>query len=329
MNVIVANKYSSMLQELNIEVIQTVVGEFDVDDLVTNFKNFYFNRMILDITALKNYNDIRTLQKLSLSFDMDKVILLLDDSGELSSREFLSNIISIGIYNFAKNIEGILYLYNHPNTYRDVAQYHQLDNVYQQNVSNQQSFLNMFTEQPDPNIIGSMPTRILGIKNITKQAGATTLTYLCKKELQKYYSVAAIEVGKGDFRFFADKDLISATNTNAASLIAHNSDKEVILVDINDNKQVEELCHEIIYLLEPSTIKLNRIMLINNKVFQTLKNKKVILNQSLLNSKDVEDFEYESRLKIFYNMPNLDDRALELPDLTEFLIKLGFTRIEK
>ena len=39
---------------------------------------------------------------------------------------FISQLISMGIYNFAKDIDGIQYLYNNPNSYRDVAQYHQL-----------------------------------------------------------------------------------------------------------------------------------------------------------------------------------------------------------
>ena len=36
--------------------------------------------MIIDITAIKNYQDIKTMQNLSVNFDMSKVILLLDDS---------------------------------------------------------------------------------------------------------------------------------------------------------------------------------------------------------------------------------------------------------
>ena len=324
MNVIIANKYISMLNSLNIEVIAKEIGEFSVDDIIAKFKNFYFNRMILDITALKNYRDISTLQKLSLSLDMSKVILVLDDSSELSSMEFLSNIISIGIYNFAKNPEGILYLISNPNTYRDVAQYHQIGTSNIQ--SNNQYFYN---NKVDSELVGSSPTRVLGIKNVTRQAGATTLTYLFKKVLSKYYSVVAIEIGKSDFRFFNDKELISVTNNDAATVIAHNSDKEIILVDLNDNKQMEDLCHDIIYLVEPSTIKLNRIMLINGKILQSLRNKKVILNQSLLDSKDVSDFEYESKLNVFYNLPNLDDRAPELKEVNDLLIKLGFTRVEK
>ena len=77
MNVIVSNKYQSMLANLEIDVIKRLDGEFDADELGGMFKNFFFQRMILDITALKDYRDIKTLQKLSISLDMDKVILLL------------------------------------------------------------------------------------------------------------------------------------------------------------------------------------------------------------------------------------------------------------
>ena len=79
MNVIVANKYQTMLQGLDIDIIKTMYGEYDADEIVSTFQNFYFQRMILDITAIKNYKDITNLQKLSISLDMDKVILLLDD----------------------------------------------------------------------------------------------------------------------------------------------------------------------------------------------------------------------------------------------------------
>ena len=70
-------------------------------------------------------------------------------------------------------------------------------------------------------------------------------------------------------------------------------------------------------------------MLINSKVFGTLKNKKVILNQSLLSPKDVLDFEYESRTKIYYNLPPLDEREKGSNALIAFLIKLGFSKLQK
>lgn len=316
MNVIIANKYQSMLQGLDIDVIKTLEGEFDVDDIIEQFQNFFFQRMILDITALKNYKDIRTLQKLSISLDMDKVILLLDDSEESSSNEYLSKLISMGIYNFTKNVEGIMYLYNNPNTYRDVAHIHQLD------ISKPQDVVVEKYAEVEP-VVG---TKIIGVKNVTKQSGATTLIYMMVKQLEKNYSVVALEVNKSDFRYFNDKKLISVPSTDIGNAIAKYSNYNAILIDVNDNKQAESLCHEVLYLVEPSIIKLNKLMLVNSNAFKELKNKKIILNQSLLNAKDVLDFEYESGAKIYYNMPPLDEREKSIHALNSLLVRLGFTR---
>ena len=63
MNVIIANKYKDMLMGLNIEIIKSMEGVFEVDEIIDTFSNFYFDRMILDITAIKNYTDLDNLAK--------------------------------------------------------------------------------------------------------------------------------------------------------------------------------------------------------------------------------------------------------------------------
>ena len=316
MNVIIANKYQSMLEGLGIDIIKKKVGEFEVEEIINEFQNFFFQRMILDITAIKDYRDIKNLQKLSISLDMDKVILLLDDSSEGTSGDYLSKLISMGIYNFTKNVEGIMYLYNNPNSYRDVAHIQQLDMTSGEEV---------VIEKYEETVTG---TRIIGLKNVTKQSGATTLAYMMKNQLKQNYSVVAIEVNKGDFRYFNDKSLISTTNFEIGNQISKYSDNDVIIVDINDSKQAEELCHEVLYLVEPSIIKLNKLMLVNSGIFKELnkRNAKIVLNQSLLNSKDVLDFEYESGAKIYYNMPPLDEREKSIFALNSLLVRLGFTK---
>lgn len=317
MNVVISNKYQSMIESLNLDVIKSLNGEFEVEEIINQFQNFFYQRMILDITALKNYRDIRTLQKLSISLDMDKLILLIDDTIDDGSGTYLSKLISMGIYNFTKNAEGILYLYNNPNSYRDVAHIQQLD---MEPVTHEEVVVEKYEN--------TVPTgsRIIGIKNITKQSGATTLTYMIKNQLKENYSVVAIEVNKSDFRYFNDKELVSTTNFEVGNTITKYSDHDVILLDINDSKQAEELCQDVIYLIEPSIIKLNKLMLVNSNIFKTLKDKKVILNQSLLSSKDVLDFEYESGLKIYYNMPPLDEREKSIYALNTFLVRLGFSK---
>lgn len=326
MNVIVSNKKQQMLENLNIEIIKELNGEFNVDDLIEGFKNFFFQRMILDITALKDYKDIRTIQKLSLSLDMNKVILVLDEDSNTISPEFMSKLISIGIYNFTTNLEGVMYLYNSPNTYRDVAHLHIIETPVitpQPEQKTNTVYVDRYVEVAQP----IKTNRVIGIKNVTKQTGATTLTYMMKKMLQKYYSVIAIEVEKSDFRFFNDRELLSVTNSNVSNIVNKNKEKDIILIDINNSENALGLCSEIIYLIEPSMVKLNRLMIVNSKILNDIKGKKVILNQSLLKEKDVTDFEYESGLKIFYNMPPLDERANYSKELAEFLNKLGFTKV--
>ena len=66
--------------------------------------------MILDITAIKDYQDITKIQELSVNMDMSKVILLLDDSEIVNSASYMSALVSMGVYNFTRNIDSIKFL---------------------------------------------------------------------------------------------------------------------------------------------------------------------------------------------------------------------------
>lgn len=315
MNVIVSNKYQTLLGTLNIEVIKTINGEFSVQDLVNQFSNFFYNKMIIDITAIKNYEDVNKMRELSMNFDMDKVVLLLDDSPKVNNAMYLSQLVSVGIYNFTRSVDAISFLIDNPNSYKDVASY--------QNFNNDANFgmNNSLLEKE-----GRIEQRVIGFKNVTEHAGATTLVYMLKKQLEKNYKVKAIEVNNTDFEYFNDKTLESSDFMNASFKISNNSDKEVILVDLNDAD--ESLCTEIVYLIEPGIIKLNKLIRNDRKVFDKLRNKRIVLNKSVLDNEDVKDFEYESGSKVFFNIPCLDEKLDNNSKINEFLIALGFSRIE-
>lgn len=321
MNVIVSNKYKEIIDTVNIEVIKKIEGEYSAEELGNAFKNFYFQRMILDITAIKDYKDIDNIRKLSVMIDMDKVILLLDDSEESSDPKYLSKLVSMKIYNFTKNAEGILYLYNHPNSYRDVAYIQQIEDV-KMNVSDSTT-----TSEGTVIIKENHGARVIGIKNVTKQSGSTTLAYMMKKKLSEKYKAMAIEIDKNDFMYFNEQNMISVKASDLGNTIQKNRDiAEVIIVDLN-NSNLFDLCDDVLYLVEPSIIKLNKLMLIDRASLTKLKNKKVILNQSLLEPKDILDFEYEAKVKVFYNLAPLDERDKVNRPLLAFLIKLGFDRM--
>ena len=318
MNVIVSNKYQSLLASLNIDVIKSINGEFSVDDLIAQFSTFYYNKMILDITAIKGYEDINIMQNLSVNFDMSKVILLLDDSEVVNSPVYISQLISMGIYNFTNDVNTIKYLIDNPNQYKDVANYHNISGF-------KKPVLN---EKAIDNTRGKIGQKIIGFKNVTEHAGATTLIYLLKLHLEKSYKVKAVEIDKNDFVYFNDESLESISSLGFNDFLSQNSDYDVILVDLNEGN-VLEYCHDIVYLIEPGLIKLNKLIRQDNAIFEKLSDKNIFLNRSVLSEKDVMDFEKESGSKVFFNMPCLDDKLDDQKIINIFLTNLGFSRVEE
>ena len=318
MNVIVSNKYQNMLATLDVDVIKSINGEFEVEELVKVFTNFYFNKMIIDVTAIKGYQNIKNIQKLSVNFDTSKIILLLDDSAMVNSGGYLSQLVSMGIYNFTRNINAIKFLIDNPNSYKDVAQYHNLNGSDTSN--NEPIDFDSFSGT------GSGGLRIIGFKNVTAHAGATTLIYMLKKHLEVAYNVVAMEVDTDDFRYFNDKSLKSTTSLDLSFNISNNPDAEVILIDLNDCKQ-SSLCNEVIYLIEPGLIKLNKLNRNDREAFERLKDKKIVLNKSVLTGRDITDFENESNSKVFFSIPYVDDKKEHEQILDDFLVALGFSRL--
>ncbi len=328
MNVKIVNKYASLLANLDLDFIKSVEGEFTPEEIIMQFQNFFFNKMILDITAIKNYEDITKIQELSVNMDMSKVILLLDDSEIVNSPRYLSQLVSMGIYNFTRNVDAIKFLIDNPNSYKDVAQYHQLNNVMVANDSTNQEE-SSGGKMPAPTVIYEQrELRVIGIKNVTEHAGSTTLTYLLKKQLEKKYKVVAVEVDDNDFVFLNDKTLKHTSHLELQNFIASNYNLDVILVDLND-KGSESSCTEVLYLIEPGLIKLNKLIRKDRNAFEKLKGKKIVLNRSVLNNTDIADFEYESRSKVYYNVPYVDDKLENNHVLNELLIRMGFTRLDE
>lgn len=312
MNVIIANEQRETLASLDIDVIKSMSGEYDADEIVSMFKNFFFGRMIIDLTAIKDYANISNIQKLSLGLDVEKLIFLLPNDEVTSSSGFLTKIISMGIYNFTTNIDGIRYLLTNPNSYKDVAHIQQL---------------NELTGVVNEKILAG--NHVIGIKNVTDHAGATTLIYMLKKELELTYGagVYAIEVNRHDLSYFNMTNVISTTSSALAGEIAKLKDADVILVDLNESTD-ESPCGDVLYLVEPSMIRLNKVMRKNRNTFNALRGKRIVLNKSLLTNKDIVDFEYEAKAKVFYNIPPLDERKRN-DVIADFLSRIGLTKKDK
>ena len=387
MNVIVGNAQQSMLSNLDIDVIKSISGVFTSKELVGMFRNFFFNKMVLDVTAIKDCGNINSYRELASGLDSDKIIYFIPENSPLCTAAFFSDLVTIGIYNFTTNVDGIKYLLRHSNTYNEVAQFQQngRGNNNYQNYQQPQDFSNGSADYYDasndyyntpnnmpPNMASYEPNNqmsydqgnnnmgppvglaisqspllagmnnntqyqqqnrndsvrtqvVIGVKSVTLSAGASTLIYMMKKELNAKVgpNVLAVEVDKRDFKLFNEKNMDSISKAELRNYI---DSAQIIIVDLNDYEDGENLCDEVIYLLESSIIKLNRLLQMNSKVLGRLRGKRVVLNRSLLSNKDIADFEYESGLKVFYNIPPLDERKHN-EVIVDFLSKLGLLNL--
>lgn len=324
MNVLVLSEQQSQLQSIEVDIIKSVTGKFEASEIVNMFKDFFFNKMILDVTALKGYENPTTYKIIVDGINPDKVIFFLPEGSDLCTSGFLSRLINFGIYNFTTNIEGAKYLVKKSNTLKDVESIIKMtqganptDFSKEETNSQQKSsqYQNTPQEESKSNInnfssvaIGNQPM-IVGFQNVTDHAGATSLIYMLKKELNEIYKdkVYAVELDKMDFLSYSDKTMISTTSQQVRNVFNKLNNAKVILVDLNNTTQ-KDLCTTTLYLMEPSIIKLNTLMRKNKSILSVLKDKDVLLNKSLLTQKEIYEFEYESGIKILYNMPPLNDR---------------------
>ena len=317
MNVIVANKQQNELANLDIDIIKSLTGSYTALEIVEMFKSFFYSKMILDVTAIEDFEQFEPYEILAKGLDPTKIVFLLPEGSKLCTPNFLSRLISVGIYNFTTNLNGVKYLLKKSNTLKDVEHIQKMSKI---DDSKETGATVVTVEKKKDN----NTKKIIGFRDITEHAGATTLIYMLRKELAATYGangVVGLEIDKNDFQLFNDKNLVSVKTIDIKNAISKYSEADVILVDLNGVED-DSFCNDIIYLIEPSTIKLNKLIRKNKSIFSKLTDKKVVLNNSLLLNNDVFDFEGEAGIKVFYNLPPLDERKKNAV-LVDFLNRLG------
>ena len=149
--------------------------------------------------------------------------------------------------------------------------------------------------------------KIIGFKNVTLHAGSTTLIYMLHNIAKKRnMDVLSLEINKNDFKLFHDNKMITVNGNNIREVL-DSAREEVIFVDLNDCED-DSFCKDIIYLIEPSIIKLNWLMMTNREIFNELKDKKVVLNKSMLSESDIPILENEAAMKFYFNIGAINDR---------------------
>ncbi len=324
MNLLIENLNSALLNKIDANVIKTLHGEFTKEDLANELSNLYFSKVIIDITAIKDYENFSSLFDFLNYFDKDRIIILLDEN---TSKECVSKLVQEGYYDFTKNVGGINYLTEHPNTLKDVEKYiiaNQFQNPLNEQIS-EPLYIN--SKKEDNTFAQNNKQFVIGIQNLTPHAGSTTLTYLFTKRLSNFYNVEGIEMRKQDHIYFRDLSITECTSKEELKqIIRARRDKEVIVVDLNDIAG-NDICNEVLYLIEPGIISLSKLFTTNNYK-ELINSGKVVLNRSSINNEDLPSFEYETGIKVFYNLKNIDERLSSNAEIDELLFKLGLNKVK-
>ena len=237
MNVIIYNKRKD-LNNLTVDIIKSVEGEYTVEELIGMFTNFFFNKMILDITSIKDYTNYANLKKLFSNIDGGKVIVILDDI--TNNKEYISDLITLGVYNFTINYDEILELFNTPKNYNDVKNLQiskstydinqEIDNELGINQEKEFTFKDfILPDEYDGN------KKIIGVVHLTSHAGATTLVVQMIKQLNIKYRAIGIEMNKQDFIYFNIPNIYSCTDKgDVLRKIKEHQDVDAVIVDLND-----------------------------------------------------------------------------------------------
>ena len=64
MNVVTANENKNIIDRLDFDIIKRIDGEYDVKELMGKLTNLYFNKLVIDITSIKNYRNVNIFNEL-------------------------------------------------------------------------------------------------------------------------------------------------------------------------------------------------------------------------------------------------------------------------
>lgn len=128
MIVVISNKLKEVVE--NSEIVNSdykcTVGCYSTNDCIKAIEPFDIDYLVIDVTAVKDVYEIGSWKKFKDFFDPEKTIVLLEQEKSYSNVGFLSMLITMGFYNFAKTKEDLVRLIERPNTYQDVSKYQKI-----------------------------------------------------------------------------------------------------------------------------------------------------------------------------------------------------------
>ncbi len=122
MNILISNQYRQYLIRYDYNVVKEIVGEYDVKDIISTLSKLNYNKIIIDLTAIKDYKDLKSIREMAINILPSNLIILLSNEPITTSQYYISNLINMGIYNFTLRPNEIINLIQKPRNYEQAKQ---------------------------------------------------------------------------------------------------------------------------------------------------------------------------------------------------------------
>jgi len=131
MFVVVSNKFDKVIDESSFQhyPYEVAVGECKVQDIVSKLESSSVEKLLIDITSIKEYEDAGLWITLTQFINPSNVLILLDSSSKVDNSDFLMMLLDVGIYNFSTNIEELVGFYSVPNSFENALGNLNSDNI--------------------------------------------------------------------------------------------------------------------------------------------------------------------------------------------------------
>lgn len=190
MIIVISNKLKSVVEQSDINELgcKYTVGCFSVDTYIKNIHSYNIDYLIVDVTAIQDYNEPEPWKKLKNFFNPDKTIILLEDGKFYSNVKFLTMLSKIGFYNFTNTADQIIDLMDKPNTSEDIEKYFQTatllepekDSTYQNQIEVQKAMMVEYRENYEEE--GEVPKQKEDVLKFQLSVGLIVLpilTFIC------------------------------------------------------------------------------------------------------------------------------------------------------
>lgn len=281
-------------------------GMFSIDEIINTIGyQRAFKGIIIDTSVVKDIDSFGDdLKKYKVNIDLDTYFYTEDET-------HYNTLVSLGYYNFAKNIDSLLYQLDNSRSYQDVVGYHVLTS---ENVT-----------IPSPKDI-DIKTKVVLLESLTHYVNVEKILYSFVNQMNNLgYKTEGTTFKENTLNLYDEKKLYELMESDFYRTLLSKNDVEYMFVNTtksNNSTEYDNICHKKLYIIDDSKLEIMKLERID---FKELKGQTILVQDSRLSMDDLINLELKYKAKVV-PLPFITDwkntKDKELIKILEKILKI-------